>query len=500
MSTIRRDLFPLVLVLAVATIVRFGLLGHLPLTGAEARLWRQTRHRDVAYIDGPAGNAIILRQGLALQGAAPTEATLRATHAALGVLCVVLAYGAGRAICTGPSGLLAAALMGVGTPFVMTARLMSVAVPQTALILLTTWLLHPVWTTARPPGVWRVLLAGIACALLFNFGYVAYVYLPMLLIAIAIGRPTRHQMGPMALFTIVALAGVAPIVLWNIRHNAAMIRHVGEFWPKGPAIMPRLAYLVNWTSAFPLLVCALGLICIGRRDSLPAVLPGCALFVTAVTWPAEPFGPLASGMELLLLPAADLLHGFSSAQLPRQREWFPLRFLVPVLSLVLFAYLGHDAIMQTFGAEPAGLYRAASEQTHRETAPWHAFPRVRTSPWRHHLPRFDPGPWFVLEDGLAAQMGYYMDVPVYGLCAQHRLWGLAAFETALIASTIFVDRDEVTYALQEDFGAVEGPTGRFLAGEGASPYVTIWRVSQPKIDIHTFGERYGSMRKAVLYQ
>ncbi len=497
--TIRRDLFPLLLVLGLAAILRCAHLGVLPLTGAEAYAWQQAQHPDLAYVEGPGGNAFLVHTALGLGSGLPSEGAIRFGHAIVGVMAVLAAYLAGKAFFSGVAGLLAASLLAAATPFVLPARHVSEAAPQLALLLLSLWLLAPLWRVREPPAPGRVLAAGLAMALLFQVGYVAWLALPTVLLALALARPERLRQGPVWVFVALALVGIAPWAMWNWAHQGIGLDHLAALWHSRPSLAMRTAALVDWAGALALLAAALSLVGLPQRGNRALLVPGLLSLLAGLAWPGDPTGPWACGLGLLFLSLGDSLHRWAAQRLPRSQEWFPLRSLVPTLLLALLALASYDAIVQTMAPESGVLYRAASEAIYQETAPWFTFPRVRTAPWRHHLPSFAPGLWLVLEDGLAAQMAYYMDVPVYGLGAQQRLWGIPPFTEALVVTGLHVDRNELTWHLRQDFDAVEGPTGQGLLEGQLSPYVLVWRVSGPQADADALIEHYAALRQELLY-
>jgi 4-amino-4-deoxy-L-arabinose transferase-like glycosyltransferase len=500
MAVLKRDLLPLLLIIGLAAILRVAYLGALPLTGAEAYAWQQSQRPDVAYVQGPGGNALLVRLGLTAWGGPPSELAIRIAHAAVGTLAVLIAYLVGVAFFSGPAGLLAAGLLAVGAPFALASRHVSEAIPQFALLLLTLWLLAPLWTSEHAPPVGRVLAAGLAAALLFQVGYVAWLLLPALALSLAVSRPQRLRQGPFWIFCLMALIGIAPWVMWNRAHANIALEHLAALWRLRPPLATRAAALVDGAGLPVALASLLSLAGLRSQRNRALLAPGLALLAGALLWPGDPAGPLVCGLGLLLLSWGDTLHRWADRRLARQQEWFPLRFLVPTLALALLALAAQDAITQTMLPESGVLYRAASEAIYQETAPWTGFPRVRTAAWRHHLPTFEPGPWLVLEDGLAAQMSYYLDAPVYGLGAQQRLWGIPPFQQALIVSGPRIDRDELTWRLRQDFALVEGPEGRWLLGADASPYITLWRVGDPQVEAGALMESYAALRWQVLYE
>jgi hypothetical protein len=412
---------------------------------------------------------------------------------------VIAAYLLGLALFSGPAGVLAAGLLAVGTPFVMASRHVSQATPQLALLLATVWLLAPLWTAEGAPPVGRILAAGLAAALLFQFGYLAWLLLPALALSLAAARPHRLRQGPFWLFCLLALVGAAPWLMWNHAHGNVGVEHLAALWRSRPPLASRALLLLDWGGLPVALAALLSLFGLGQARNRALAVPGLALTLAALIWPGDPVGPLVCGLGLLMVSLGDTLHRWAERRLPRGQEWFPLRFVVPALLLALLGFAAQDAIIQTMAPERGALHRAASRAIYQQTAPWRAFPRVRTAPWRYHLPSFAPGPWIVLEDDLAAQMAYYLDVPVYGLRTQQRLWGIPSFEEALIVSGLRVDRDELSWRLRQDFGDVEGPTGQGLLEGETLPYVLVWRVRAPQSDVEALLESYAALRETLLY-
>ena len=499
MTSIKRDLFPLLLILGLAVILRFVDLGAVPLTGAEAYAWQQAQHPDLAYLDGPAGHALLVRLGMQARDGMPCEGAVRLGHAAVGVVAVVAAYLLGSALYSGPAGLLGAAFVALGTPFVMASRHVSVAAPQWALLALTLWLLAPLWTARDAPPVVRILLAGLVGALLLNVGLAGWLLLPGLVLALAATRPERLRQGPFWIFCVLTLLGLAPWVLWNMAHGQLGWRHLIVGWAEYPGLVSRATSLVDLAGLPVALLAVIGLV--GLRDSLNRTLlvPGLLFLLVAMAWPGDPMGPLVCGVGLLLISLADSLHRWVDRPPRRLNEWFPVRALGPTLLLAGLGLASQSAIVQTMAPRYDLFYRASSVAIREETAPWVAFPRVRTARWRHHLPGFELGPWLVLEDGMAAQMAYYMDVPVYGLDAQSRFWGMPTFHDAIVVSGLRIDRDELTWHLRQDFDAIDGPTGRWLYETDASPYITVWYVRGLQVEPVALMERYAALRGQVLY-
>ena len=499
MTAIKRDLFPLLLILGLSSILRFAYLGAVPLTGAEAYAWQQAQRPDLAYVDGPAGNALLVRLGMRAWGGASGESAVRAGHAAVGAVAVLAIYLLGSSLYASPAGLMAAAFVALGTPFVMASRHASDAAPQLALLALTLWLLAPMWTAEGAPPVGRVLVAGVIGALLLNVGLAGWLLLPALAISLGLTRPERLRQGPFWIFCVLTLSGLAPWVLWNQAHGQLGWQYLAAGWADYPGLAPRATELVDLAGLPVALIAVTALV--GLRDSHNRALlvPGLLFLLGALVWPGDPMGPLVVGVGLLLVSLADSLHRWADRPPLRLTEWFPLRSLLPTLLMVVLGLAAQSAISQTMAPAFGVFYRASSEAIYQETAPWADFPRVRTARWRHHLPSFEPGPWLVLEDCMAAQMAYYMDVPVYGLDAQSQLWGISLFYDAIVVSGLRVDRDELTWHLRQDFGAIDGPTGRWLHGEKDSPYVTVWYVRGPQEEPEVLMERYGALRGQVLY-
>lgn len=491
------DFLPLFLTLTVAALWRFAWLDLLPLTGTEAYLWQQSQHPAFAYVEGPGGNALLLRAGLQMLNRPPGEGVIRTTHAAVGVIAVLCTYLAGASLFSGPVGVLAATLIALGTPFVLDSRHLSSATPQLALIMLALALIAPLWRTERFIPPWRILLGGLVMALACFCGYEGFLLLPAVILSVALTRPSRLRQGPLWMFGTLSLIGVAPWLFWNYAHGYIGLHHLASLWATRAPLSTQATILLDYIGIPVTLMGALA--CLGLRHALPRALLVLAttLLIGALVWPQSI--PMATcGTGLAILAFAQGLHCWAKTTLPREREWFPLRFLVPTIVITLTGMAAYDAINQTWAPAKGILYRAASESIYQECAPWFGFPRVRTAPWRHHLPTFEPGPWIVLEDRLAAQMAYYMDVPVYGVREQYRLWEIPALQQANIVADLQIDRGELTYQLRQHFTYVQGPTGRFLLEKDASPYVIVWYVSGPREEPTHLLEHYARLR-TILY-
>lgn len=314
-KVLRRDGWVL-LVLGLAAIWRLGHLGGTPLAGDEAYYWLWSRHLALSYYDHPAGTALLIHLSTALGG--PSEAGIRWLNATLGAGAVGWVYVVGRRLYGQSSGLLASTLVSLGAPYLLTSRFVYTDALQLFLLLGNLWLLLPLLESPTHPS-WRFVAQGFSMALLLNTKYNAYLYALAMLVLI-LWRRRRDLVAlariPTVWFGILlALAGVAPVLLWNASHGWASLQWQFSHFTQGALYRPSwagaLANTVDHISAPILLVAAVGLLRGRHAPSRVLLLPGLVLVVPVLLSPANSPRNLSSGLVLLLIPGASLLDGWS---------------------------------------------------------------------------------------------------------------------------------------------------------------------------------------------
>lgn len=300
------------IVLGLAAAWRLGHLGGTPLTGDEAYYWLWSQHLALSYYDHPAGVAVLIRLSTLLGGQG--EAGIRWLNALLGVGTVGWVYAIGCRLYGRASGLLAAALVSLGAPYLLTSRFVYTDALYLFLLLCNLWLLLPVLESAEQPA-WRPLAQGLSMALLLNTKYNAYLYALVMLTLIiwrrrrdlaALARDPRIWLG-----TTLALAGTMPMLLWNATHDWAPLRWQFNHFTQGAlSRLPwgnTLTNTLDYISAPLLLVAALGLMRGRDAASRNLLWPGLILIVPVVLSTANSPCNLSTGLTLLLIPGASLL-------------------------------------------------------------------------------------------------------------------------------------------------------------------------------------------------
>jgi hypothetical protein len=98
-------------------------------------------------------------------------------------------------------------------------------------------------------------------------------------------------------------------------------------------------------------------------------------------------------------------------------------------------------------------------------------------------------PLFTIDYGLASQLWYNLQRPVYTSWGQYRLWGIPAFDEAQIVALRYVDPELVSLRLREMFAHVDGPDVVQI-GEGEETKLwRVWRARGLHADMGTFLDR-----------
>jgi 4-amino-4-deoxy-L-arabinose transferase-like glycosyltransferase len=305
------------MVLGLAAVWRLGHLGSTPLVGDEAYYWLWSRHLDIAYYDHPAGVALLIRLSTLLGG--DGESGIRWLNALLGIGAVGWVYAIGQRLYGRASALLAATLVALAPPYLMTSRFVYTDALQLFLLLCNLWLLLPLLEGAEQPA-WRYMAQGITMALLFNTQYDTYLYALAMLALIAWRR--RRNLAPLVrdprvwLGAAIAMAGVLPTLLWNAAHDWASFRWQHSHFTQGALYrafwLGGMANTLDYISAPLLLVAALGLLRVRDAASRNLLWPGLVLVLPALLGPANSQRNLSTGLALLLIPGASLAQEWAS--------------------------------------------------------------------------------------------------------------------------------------------------------------------------------------------
>jgi hypothetical protein len=332
----RRSSWLVVLLLLLASLLRFGGLGAQELSGDEAFA--------VLFAERPPGEitAEILRGGephpplywIVLHGcmviAGDSEFSVRFPSAAASILAVALVFALARRMFGWSAGLAAAAFMAIN-PFqiwyAQTSRMYAISI---ALALSTTLVL---WTALRRDRWWPwVIYSLLTAAHLYLHYYALFVALAQgIWVLVTVHRQWRRLMGFIA-----AVAGAALLYFpWLVRALPSIEAYQGN--AESPALIPMLAHILRAFSlgetiqprtATPFLVAfglffAFGLWYAARAKRREAGLLALWLFVpVAGTWIASLRQPVFSVKHVITAsPPFYLFLGVGAVWMARKKPW-----------------------------------------------------------------------------------------------------------------------------------------------------------------------------------
>lgn len=197
----------------------------------EAYYWLWSRHLDWSYLTKGPGVALTIAAGTSLLG--DTEAGIRLTTPIWGALLAVSAAGLAGDLVS-PSDRPRARFWGAAVPLLCpplqaTALLMTIDGPMLASFAAGCWAAE---RGLHHRGTWAWLSLGVAVG-------VGLLFKPLVgLLPLGVGlfaafcrgslRLTEHPLPWVTLGGVLALAGLAPVLGWNLAHGWAMARHLAE--------------------------------------------------------------------------------------------------------------------------------------------------------------------------------------------------------------------------------------------------------------------------------
>jgi hypothetical protein len=466
--------FLAIMVLALG--LRLMRLGQLPLIADEAFYWLSAQRLDWSYWDHPTGTALMIRLSTVLGGQGAWG--IRWLNALVGGGCVALAYALGKRLFSARVGLLAAGLLAVGAPYVVTSRLVYTDALHLSLMLLN--LLCLTYMTdlsgqepCSAPPAWASVAWGATLALLFNTKYSAYLYalglgLAMLWSHRGLLREKRFW-GALAL----GAAGLLPVLLWNASHawgslGWQLTHLVSESPGASLGASPWWTWARNLRHAWvyvtpPVALAALvGLTLPKRTAQRLLMLPAAAMLLPVLLSPANSPRNLTTGMALLILLAADrvILWADSLAQ----RRWLGAALIgLGCCASALYGLGTVAALHGCFDLPQSSLV-----------------PHVRTEMAVSRTlalvaPRY-PAPFYTIDYSLAAKVIYATGQPAYTSWGQYRIWGLSAPSDVTVLSLDYVHDVLITDRLRDAFERVTGPEIISLETPGVSRQLYAWRV------------------------
>ncbi len=471
--SLRQSRWLLIAVIAAAAVLRFWHIGAPGLTGDESYYWLWSEHLDLSYHDHPWGVALLIRLSTLLGGS--SEAGVRWLNALLGVGAVLLVHRLGRRLFSPAAGLLAAAIVAVGAPYLITARFVFTDALQLIILLANLHFLVPLLAEEPSPREGRALWgAAITMALLFNTKYSAYVYAVAVLVLIIWNRPGLLRARRTWLAAGVALTGLAPTLIWNATHDWTSFRwQIHHFTSTSLTETPALIRMVHLADYLTLPVALFALIgCIGPLDRRRRLLlvPAALLVLPVALGPADSPRNVTSGFVLLIVLAAGTV-----------LRWYQADRKRPVIALAIAA-IGATAVIG------AGTVRATLQPTAWPHSPVARAVRLDGSGWDRvdELGLDGSHTVFAIDYSLAGQLRYYTGLPVHTSWPQFRLWDAMDLDDVTMISLTFVDPDLVSSRLGNSFGRFSGPR-ELVLGEGRERRAFhIWRARDCLVDEPSF--------------
>lgn len=482
------ELLPIAL---VAAGLRFWALGQAALIGDESYYWLWSEKLAPSYFDHPAGVALLVRLSTWVGG--PSEGGIRWLNAGLGVGAVVLVYALGARLYSRHVGAVAALLVAVGAPYVLTGRFVYTDALHLFLLLLNLWFLVP-FLVEEPPRYRnsQFWAAGLSTAALLNTKYGAYLYALAVVALVLFGRRRLLADRRTWLAVGLGLAGLLPTLLWNAVHGWASFRWQFQHLAGGglgqASLLGRLAHVADYLSPPLVLLVLLGMTRLrGARERL-LWLPGLALVVPVLLSPADSPRNLSSGAVLLLTLGVEGILSFAAtvegpavpARGPSSGEARPRTVLRTVAwaglaVLLLTAGLWGVGTLRETLAPTAWPHSAAATDVRRDGLGWRQAGQL--------LPLDPRVTVFAVDYSIASQLRYYTGLPVQTSWGQYRLWGTPDVRAVQVVALTYVRPAAITEWLQQDCAQVSGPTA-YALGEGK--VLRLWRAGGCGVAAETF--------------
>ncbi|MCH9058615.1 MAG: glycosyltransferase family 39 protein [Planctomycetes bacterium] len=192
----------------------------------EAHYWEWSRRLDWSYYSKGPGIALAIRAATMVFG--DTEFAVR-LPAVVASMVVTLAIACLAVETTGDrrAGFFAAVCTLLAPIFQVSAVLMTIDGPYVAAWAVAAW---AAWRALERRSRWAWVVLGTALAVGFLFKYTIVLLVPGLLLYALMRRRRLHLHARWKRWafsaTAVALAGVAPVVIWNAQHDWATVRHL----------------------------------------------------------------------------------------------------------------------------------------------------------------------------------------------------------------------------------------------------------------------------------
>lgn len=444
--------------------LRFWNLDALGLVGDESYYWLWSRSPAVAYFDNPGGTAWMVMLSTWLGG--QTEVGVRWLNALLGTLCAPLIYVLARRLYSSAAGLMAAAIVALGAPFIITSRLVYTDSLAFILLLTNLYLLWPI--IAAPQGT-KVTLStrrwagiGITWALLANTKLSVYPFWGALGLGILLWRRDLLRERNLWLAALGVVLGLVPFWAWNAAYDFA-----GAAWDwqqfttktvPAPSTLSALYHAVMYLTP-PLVIILLTGLSAGRGSTgrwllLIALFLGLPVLISRANSPRN--------LLLGCLPLAIL----AGIWLTTPGRWLRGRAIALTLLLASTALYGFGTAWALVDESP--LPQSSVARAIREDA----------AGWRALGPQLgqERGLLFCVDYSTASQVWYYSRRPTYSHWGHYELvLGIPDFTEATVISLDFVPPSQVDNQVRRAFAQVEGPLTIEVSERGASKRVHLWR-------------------------
>jgi 4-amino-4-deoxy-L-arabinose transferase-like glycosyltransferase len=483
MSSALRARAGVIVCLLVGTILRFWRLGAAPLIGDEAYYWLWSRHLDWAYLDHPAGIALLIRTSTWLGGEG--EMGIRWLNALFGVALIPLAYALMRHLASPFAATLAAAIVALTPPLIVVSRwvytdTLLLLLLMTHLLVLAPLLTKDPDTSSHVQGSVLYVILALLTALLMNTKYTVALYLGGVAV-VALADPRLRRDGRLWLALGLGCLGAAPVLVWNAAHEWLSFRwqfaHLVHGAGHAASRLGAIAHLIRYLTPPVCLLAAIGVAAwFGRRHRRrgmrPLVFLGLLLTAPAILSPANSPRNTVAGVTLLLLA--------STAIIDRWRSSTPKTATVSsgVFGILLAVY----ALGTVWaGLTPTSLPRSViADALRREILGWRGVCLDPAPPTTEEM-------LLTIDYDLAGKLRYYGGYAAHTPWPQYRLWGIPDLPDAQIVASEYVNPAVITERLERSFRLVEGPTA--LISTDSGPRLVRWRTQGRTVDLDTLLER-----------
>jgi hypothetical protein len=459
----------------LALLLRAYRLGEAPLIGDEAYYWLWSEHLQPAYLDHPAGVAMMVRVSTAVAGS--SEWGVRWLNAALGAAAAVGCYAVGRMLFSRIAALVSASVIAFSAPYLLVSRFVYTDALQISLLLLNLYLVVPILFAERRNTTWRYVGVGLSMAALLNTKYSAYLYAVVLLAVLVWQRPGLLHERRIWWALGIASLGLAPVVGWNAAHGWVSFRWQWQHFGGGSLdLVDNLRHAVVYLTPPVVLVAAAGATRLRGRAHQGLLVLGLALTVPVLLSPANSPRNLLSGLTLFVLLAGDAACAWSARR--RSVVW-----VAGALVLLLCANYGVGTVAETL--RPTRLpHSSVAPELRRQSAGWRE---------ARQLPLILEAEAFAIDYHLAGLLWYYGGFPVQSSWPQYRLWQTSEICRPSVPGALlqvfalgYVDQRVVSQRLRTAFATVNGPEVWILGQGDGQTALYVWTAQGCRIDSETF--------------